>query len=220
MLKPDDIFKKHAGYALVIGSFFLIVTMALHPAGGSFEHLLKITKVIVVAHTIAILSVPIILFGFLGLHQSFNQARSLSTFAFIIMALGDIAVMNAAALNGLVLPMFINSYKDATPEVIEAIRPILKYNSTLNHAFDYIFIGATCLAILLWSVAILRTKNFPVWLAYFGILLNVGFLMGLLLDFNFVNLYGFRIFIFSLVGWIVAAGFLMIKSKNVVSSSR
>lgn len=217
MLKLDDNFKKHAGYALVIGSFFLIVTMALHPAGGSFEHLLKITKVIVIAHTIAILSVPIILFGFLGLHKSFDQAQSLSIFAFLIMALGNIAVLNAAALNGWVLPMFINSYKDATPDVIEAIRPILKYNSTLNHAFDYIFIGATCIAILLWSIAILRIKTFPVWLAYFGILLNVGFLMGLVLDFNFVNLYGFRVFIFSLVGWIVAAGVLMIKSKNGIA---
>ena len=180
-------YKKTAGLALIIGSVFLIVTMALHPAGGSFEHLLKISKVIVTAHTIAILSIPINLVGFWGFKKSFTKAWGLPMLAFTTISVGHIAALIAAALNGLVLPIFINQYKEATPEKIAAIMPILKFNSALNHAFDYIFIGAMCIAVLLWSIAILITKEYPNWLAYLGILLNACFLAGLMFDFTFVN---------------------------------
>jgi hypothetical protein len=208
--------RKTAGYALILGSILLIVTMVLHPTGGSFEHLLKIMTVIVTAHTIAILSIPITLLGFWGFHKSFTKAWGLSTLAFITLSIGLLSGLIAGTLNGLVLPLYINQYRDATPETIAAIMPILKYNGALNHAFDYIFIGFISLAILMWSVAILLTKTYVLWLAYLGIALNLCVLIGLMIDFNFVNLQGFRGFIFGLVGWIVAAGYLLIKAKNEV----
>lgn len=205
---------KSAGYALILGSFLMTVTMILHPAGGSFEHLLRIIKVIVVSHTIAILSIPPMLFGFYGVYKSFKTAQSLSLFAFFIIALGLIAVMIAGALNGLVLPMFINNYKDATPETIETLKPIIRYNGALNHAFDYIFIGSVCISIVIWSILMLKTKTFPAWLAYFGFLLTGGFFIGLVSGFTYVSLLGFRVFIFSLVGWIISVGVVMARAKS------
>lgn len=211
-MNPND--RKTAGYALILGSIFLIITMVLHPTGGSFEHLLKIINVIVTAHVVAILSIPITLLGFWGFQQRFTKAWGLSTLAFITLSIGLLSALIAGALNGLVLPLYIDKYRDATPETIAATMPILKYNGALNHAFDYIFISFISLAILMWSVAILLTKTYPAWLAYLGIALNVFVLVGLTIDFNFVNLQGFRVFIFGLVGWIVAAGYLLIQAKN------
>ena len=150
--------KRITGFSLILGSFFLIVTMTLHPAGGNFEHLIRIMRVNVTAHTVAIFSIPITLFGFWGFQQSFTKAKSLSTLAFFIILIGHLSGLIAAALNGLVLPLFINQYRDATPETIASLKPILKYNGALNHAFDYIFISFICIPIFMWSMAILKTN--------------------------------------------------------------
>jgi hypothetical protein len=188
--------------------------MVLHPTGGSFEHILKMTKMIVVSHTLAVLSVPFCMFGFWGFYKSFRKDQNLSAFSFANIALGLVAIMLAGALNGLTLPIFINSYRDTSLETIKTLKPILRYNMALNQSLDYIFLGAICISVSLWSVIILRTRNYPAWLAYFGLALVILFLIGIIFNFNFINLLGFRVFVFSLVGWIISVGILMIKLKQ------
>jgi hypothetical protein len=205
---------KSAGISLILGSILLTVTMVLHPTGGSFDHILKMTKMIVVSHTLAILSVPFCMFGFWGFYKSFRKDQNLSAFSFAIIALGLVAIMLAGALNGLTLPIFINAYKDTSLETIETLKPILRYNMALNQSLDYIFLGAICISVSLWSVIILRTRNYPNWLSYFGLALIILFLIGIIYNFNFINLLGFRVFVFSLVGWIISVGVLMIKLKQ------
>ncbi len=76
-----------------------------------------------------------------------------------------IATLLAAATNGLILPLYLLHYKEAAPETISAINPILRYGFTVNLAFDYIYTGAFCLAILSWSIAILtRPCRFISWI--------------------------------------------------------
>jgi hypothetical protein len=205
---------KSAGISLILGSILLTVTMVLHPTGGSFDHILKMTKMIVVSHTLAILSVPFCMFGFWGFYKSFRKDQNLSAFSFAIIALGLVAIMLAGALNGLTLPIFINAYKDTSLETIETLKPILRYNMALNQSLDYIFLGAICISVSLWSVIILRTRNYPNWLSYFGLALIILFLIGIIYNFNFINLLGFRVFVFSLVGWIISVGVLVIKLKQ------
>jgi len=139
--------------------------MVLHPAGGSVEHLINITGVIVVTHSIAILSLPFGWIGFLGLARKIGADRFGAMLGMGMITLGLVAVLLAAATNGLVLPIFLQHFKDATPETITAIKPIMQYSSAVNHAFDYIYTGTFCLAILCWSVTILFTRSLPVWLA-------------------------------------------------------
>ena len=206
---------KTTGYALLFGSFLMIATMGLHPAGGDFQHLIKATTFIIVSHSLAIASVPLSIFGFWGLISRFNSHKSLSIAAFIFMAIGQFAALLAAAINGLALPIFINRYKDATPEFVESIKPILKYGSALNHAFDYILIGNICVAVFIWSILIVKTKQFPMWLGYLGIFLNIGLLILMLSNFNLVDLFGFRVFVFSLVIWILGVGVFQVKTKEI-----
>ncbi len=206
--------EKNAGLSLLMGSFMMIVTMGLHPTGGSFEHLLKISTLIIVTHSIAIAAVPLMMFGFYGLTKRLTDESGLSTLAFITITFGFVAVMCAAALNGLALPLFIKNYQGATPEVIESIKTILYYNSTLNHAFDFIFIGAACVAIPLWSVVIIKTKALPQWIAYVGILFCMTTIVLVSIGFGLVDLNGFRIFIFGLVTWILSVGFFMINGRS------
>lgn len=205
--------QKSAGISLIIGAILMIITMVMHPVGGSFQQLLKISTLGIITHTIAIFSVPFTIFGFWGLTKGFPDQKALPMAAFITGAIGLFAAVLAAAINGLTLPFFVERYANASPETLEIVQVVISYSSSLNHAFDYILIGGLCEAILLWSIAILRTGIFPKWVSYLGILTGLGFLGALISGFVLVDLHGFRIFIFGIVLWILAIGFLLQRAK-------
>ena len=205
----ENTFWISSGTALIAGSLLMVVTMVLHPAGGSLEHLLKSSSMIIAAHSIGIVSIPVIIFGFWGLTRFFKATPVLSHLAFSFFTVGALAGVCAAVVNGLALPLFIKNYSSATPEIKNTISPILRYNFALNHAFDLVLIVTICIAILLWSVAALKEKSLPRWIGYGGVVISGSAIVILLTGFSLVDLRGFRLFIFSIVGWIVAMGFLL-----------
>lgn len=205
-------FEKNAGISLVVGSALMMLTMILHPAGGDLPHLIKIQKIIIVSHSLAILSIPFSFIGFLGLTRRIGAENFFSITAFSFMAFGLAAAMGAAATNGLALPFFVEDYQDAPPEMLATTNAMVRYNFALNHAFDYILLGAMFSSILFWSIAMLSTKTFTRWVAYLGVGLTLAGGLVLLTGYNFVSLAGFRVFVFGSVGWIVSVGILMIRS--------
>ena len=131
----------------------------------------------------------------------------------ITAGIGLGAAIVAAAANGLALPFFVGRFESADAETLETVKVVLSYNFSLNHAFDYILIGGICEAFLLWSVVMIKTKTFPKWIAFLGILMGIGYLLMLVLGFVLVDLGGFRFFIFGIVIWIIAVGIYLPRSK-------
>lgn len=207
-------FEQNAGLALIIFTILLVITMVMHPAGGSIEKLISISNLIIITHSIAILSLPFGLTGFWGLTKKLGLNHFGSVLGFAMIALGIVAVMLAAAANGLVLPIYLQDYKDASPETVELIRPVLRYSFAINHAFDYIYTAAFCIAMLCWSITILTTKILPAWLGWLGIALSVTaaviFLTGVAVN----SLQGFRLFVTSIIVWIALAGLKLWTSKQ------
>lgn len=210
--------KQHAyqstGLSLIIGALLVIVTMVMHPSGGSMEHIISISRTITITHVLAIFSLPIILFGFYGLTYKLMDPRKLSVLAFLILAFGLIAAMFAALVNGLTVPYFLGQYADRLEENREVLAPILNYSFAINTPLDYIFITAVCLAILLYAISILITRKLSSWLGYFGLLLILFITIGVLKGFVFTNLNGFRIVTFSMAAWILSAGFYVMRTKE------
>jgi len=198
---------KDAGLSLIIGSVLITITMILHPAGGDIPHLLRMKTFIITTHCMAIASIPLMVFGFWGLTRRLGSDNGLALLGFIIIVMGLLAAMCAAAVNGLALPFFLNHYQEGNS--LETITPILNYSLSLNHAMDYIFIGACCISILLWSILIFSTANFKKWMAYYGFILVFSAIVALFLQVEFTSLTGFRLFIFGLVGWMVCAGVIL-----------
>ncbi|MEL6923235.1 MAG: hypothetical protein AAFO94_04240 [Bacteroidota bacterium] len=202
-------------WALLSGSLLMFVTMILHPAGGGgIEGIIRSATFAMVAHGLAIFSLPFAALGFYGLAQELDQSPLLSRLALSMMLFGLIAAMAAAALNGLAQPMFALRYEGVDEATLAAIRPIFYYNMALNHAFDYVLIAAMFLSTFLWSLAMLRTRVLPVWLGYLGIGLFVAGLIAVVSGFYFLDLHGFRIFIFGWVFWIVATGISLWRRKE------
>jgi hypothetical protein len=206
-------FEKKAGIALIVFTILLVFTMVLHPAGGSVEHLINIMGLIVTTHAIAILSLPFGWIGFWGLTQKIGTDHFGSMLAFAMISLGLVAVMLAAATNGLVLPIFLQHYKDATPETISNIKPILRYSFAVNQAFDYIYTGAFCLSILCWSIVILLTKKLAVWIGWLGIAVFIIAVAITVSGIAMNSLQGFRLFVSSMVIWILLAGIALYKQE-------
>ncbi|MPR34860.1 hypothetical protein [Salmonirosea aquatica] len=208
-------FEKNAGIALLAGSFLMIATMILHPAGGDLKHLIKIQKIIIVSHSLALLSIPFSFVGFLGLTRRLGTEHFLSLTAFSVMSFGLVAALGAAATNGLALPFFLQDYQEASPETLATVKIMVRYNFALNHAFDYILLGAMWLAILFWSVTALLTSKLHQAIGYLG--LSLTLVAGILITagYDFVSLQGFRLFVLGSVVWIALVGVAMIRSRTV-----
>jgi hypothetical protein len=206
-------FEKQAGIALIIFTILILFTMVMHPAGGDFQHLLAIIPMLLITHSIAILSLPFAGLGFWGLTKriGFDNLYAVSAFAMSLVAL--IAALLAGSTNGLVLPLFVHQYKDAAPDVMDKLRPVLAYGHAINTAFDYIYTGAFCLAILFWSVAILMTRRFPRWIARLGILVAVAGVTVELCGVSPASLYGFHLFVATLVTWTIAVGISLARTS-------
>ncbi len=188
--------------------------MLLHPAGGNLEHIIKIAKPLQITHALAIFCLPFILFGFYGLTQRLSGQWRLSTLAFIIIAFGLFAGLLAALFNGLVLPYFLSQYSENLKDNIDTLRPIINYGFAINKALAYVLIVSFCLGIALYSACVIVSKKLPKWIGFFGIIILIVAILGALTNFVFTSLVGFRIFIFSIAGWILCSGVFLMNSNK------
>ena len=214
----DSLQYKSAGISLLVGCFLMIVTMVLHPVGGDFDQLIAILSIGRISHVIALLSLPFVAFGFWGLTEKLGNTV-LARLSFLFMIFGLVAVMLAATVNGLILMDFVESYKGISGAEIATLKPIFRLIRSFNHAFDFIFIGAVCISTGLWSLAIIWKKTMTSYLGWFGMVISLVALISLFVGFVFVDLHGFRVFIFGWVAWVLGVGYSLIKYKTSKASS-
>jgi hypothetical protein len=211
--KIEQEFKRISGICLLLGSVLAILAMTIHPHGGDIEYIVKIKNVLSFSHSIAIFCLPFVGFGFLGLTSLLQTKSKISTLAFIIFSFGLLAAMIAGTINGFTLPEFASSYSAKSNE-ISVVKKIVEYGRFINIPMAAIFIGATSLSIAMWSFLIIQTIHISKWKGYFGLAIIAFGLFGLFFNFNFTDLFGFRIFMMSLVSWIILIGISMVKKSQ------
>lgn len=69
---------------------------------------------------------------------------------------------------GFALPAFVRHHAQSDAATLEVIRLILGYNHALNAAFAGVFMAATAVAVVFWSIAIVRTRALPRWTGVVG----------------------------------------------------
>ena len=186
--------------------------MIFHPVGGSIEHLRSIRDIIIGTHCIAILSLSFCAYGFFGITH-YLGGKFVSVIGFIFSLFALIAAMGAAGVNGLALPFFIDTIKDLE-EQVGSINHVIRYSMALNHMFDYIFMGGMILAVICWSIAIIKDGLKHKWMGYLGLIIAISIVTMFILGFYFLDLSGFRIFVMSFILWILIIGIFMIRESN------
>jgi hypothetical protein len=206
-------FEKQAGIALIVFTILIFFTMVFHPAGGNFRHLLMVIPTVLITHSMAILSLPFAALGFWGLTKRIGLENLFAVSAFAMSLVALIAALLAGSTNGLVLPLFVLQYKDAAPDTVDMLRPFLAYSHAVNAAFDYVYTGAFCLAILFWSIAILKTRRLPRWMAVLGTLVAIAGVTFILSGISPASLYGFHLFVATLITWTIAVGIALVRTS-------
>ncbi|HEY3174258.1 MAG TPA: hypothetical protein VGK94_00705 [Candidatus Polarisedimenticolia bacterium] len=200
-----------SGFALLLGSLCFIVTMVFHPSSGSVERLVREAPVSVWTHSLALASIPVTFLGLLGVHHRLKAAHMLSTAALVAYGFGSVAAMCAAVLNGLAAPAFATRFA-SEPATRDMVRAILTYNSLLNTGFAKVFMVAAAAALVLWSIAILRTRALAPWAGWVGGLVGGAGLVSVLGGFLGTSVHEFGLFILGLSAWTVSVGVLLCQS--------
>ena len=206
--------KKPSGIALITGCLLLAFTMALHPSGGNLAHLQKIALINAVAHSVGLTGVLVLCFGFITLKNNVEEYPSLSLAALIITIAGLSAGFLAAIVNGIALPIFINQFTDENSVSWSTAKVIIGYGTSLNHALDFVMIGAINIAVLFWSILLYKSKLISRYINYLGIFIVVLFVIFLFSGFLFVDLHGFRLFILGFILWLFVLGSSLLKTKS------
>lgn len=208
------------GLALIAGSAGVIITLGLHPSGrGLFSQdtfAAEALKLIAV-HSLALTCLPLWFLGACAVARRVGvkgeSQQQLGFGGLVFYGFGLAAMMTAVIFDGLVSPGLAARINEATGTAGQGWRIAFNYNSMVDAAFVRVFIAASSVALLLWSVAILRGAALPRALGVYGCLLGVATLAALLsgeLD-HYMHIFG--MVLVGQAGWFVAAGVLLSRSQ-------
>ena len=209
---------RKASVALIAGSVGIIITMVFHPHGKiAPERVEQMVRMLIAMHTLALLSIPVILLGLWGVSRWLATPDRISWAALLLYAIGSIAVMNAAVLDGLVAPVLIRKIVSATPETREMTRMFMDYNFQLNQAFARVYAVGSSLALLLWSVSILRKRTAGSANGIYGCILGVVTAGGIFSGYLSPSWHGFGMLVFGQAIWFLAVAKEMWSQQEVAT---
>jgi hypothetical protein len=93
----------------------------------------------------------------------------------------------------------------------------MKYNFLINQAFAKIFVVASCSAVALWSLTIVKSRALPVAIGIYGLLLGPALVIAMTSGALSLDVHGFGLVVFSQAIWFIIAGILLLRSKETFS---
>ena len=202
---------------LILGTVASVVTMILHPthfsAVASTEAMTRQIRVLLALHALALLSIPVVVFGLFGITQRIGWERPESRFAFIVYCLSTVAVMLAAMADGIINAALIPKILSADESVRQPLKAALKYNFQIK-ACAKVFAFGTSLAIISWSIAIVRAGPFERVIGMGGFFVGVTALAGLLSGHIRMDPHGFGLVILLQAFWMAAVGVPMLRASR------
>jgi hypothetical protein len=204
------------GIALILGAVSGMITMSLHPVAGphpitpaQFE---RLAMFMVGVHVLAIAGVPFSFLGALALARRLDSPSRMALTALVIYSLALVAVMIAPAMSGLVGTEVIR-HIIARGADSEQWRTLMAYNFVINQAFAKIFVVASCSAVALWSLVIVKSRALPIAIGIYGLLFGPVIVIAMVSGSLSLDVHGFGLIIFSQAIWFIVAGILLWRSK-------
>jgi hypothetical protein len=164
-------------------------------------------------HVLAIAGVPFSFLGALALTRRLDSSGRVALAALVIYSLGLVAVMIAPAISGLVGTEIIR-HMIARGADSERWRTLMEYNFLINQAFAKIFVVASCCAVAFWSLTIVKSRPFSIALGIYGLLLGPVLVIAMISGGLSLDVHGFGLVIFGQAIWFIAAGVLLLRSKE------
>ncbi len=200
---------RRGGYALLLGSSLVLLTMALHPTGhdlaGTMDQIESAARRSYVSHILANLGLATLFLGGLALTNRLRASGRLGIPALVAFGFAAIAAMCATVFTGFVAPGLVREMDAATATAKETWDIVLHFSGRVNQVFARIHVVATSLAILLWSID-MRKISFARGIALFGILTSPLVILALLSGHVRLDVHGLGAIVLVQATWFIATG--------------
>jgi hypothetical protein len=209
-----------SGLALILGSSGMIITMSLHPTGHvARDQMVPMIRMAIAVHTLALACLPLMFLGAWGLSRCMRGADDLALTGLVVYGFALVAVMNAAVASGLVTPAVLRQMVATAAPASDLWLMIQHYTFYVNQGFAQVFVAGSSAAIVLWSVAMWRSKELGRGLGIYGCLLGAATLIALFSGHLNLDVHGFGVVIFGQAAWFIIGGALLLKREDQVAAA-
>jgi hypothetical protein len=210
---------RKAGIALIAGSLGVVVTMAIHPTGSvgalNAEQAARLATASGAAHSLAMASSLILFLGACGLARKIAADDRVAFAGLVTFGFACVAVMMAVAVSGFIVPAMLERMTGdaaaAAPQWRIAITGIFQINQAMAKIYS---VGAS-LAIVLWSISVLRNGGLGRGIAVYGCIAAVAITAAIVVGHLRMNVHGMGAVVLAQAIWFVAAGLRMARVPDV-----
>jgi hypothetical protein len=201
----------------------MIITMISHPGGkispAEVDH---VARMLIVVHSLALASIPVVFLGAWVMSRRLGGADRLAWAGLVLYAVASIAVMNAAVCDGLIAPTLMRKIVAATPETRDVWQTLMNFNFQMNQAFARVYAVGSSLAVVLWSLSILRYRALGLGVGMYGVILGLVTAVAICSGFLTPDRHGFGMLIFGQAIWflIIAGGMWGMPSRPVAGQEQ
>ena len=200
-----------SGTILIAGSLASVLVMSLHPTSHDLldpQRSQGQAHLNVLVHSLALAATPALFMGLLGLWCRLG-APGLATAAIVAFGFGGVAILSAAVASGFVATEVFARLREGEGHSRELYHVLAAYTGMLNQGYAKVSVVAWSVAILLFSVAILRSRQMSRAAGIGGIIVGAGVLLVFLSGHVRLNVHGYGMVVFAQSAWLVWIGILL-----------
>jgi hypothetical protein len=206
-----------AGITIIVAAVLSIGFMLYHPrvhAHGMSDFVVAVRQELLVNGVVH--GTLIALMGVLAAGFSVVTTRLDSVWARIALAayaIGVVSGMAAASINGLIVPEFVLHFGGKSESVLEALRPVLSFCHSANQVCSRMWVVASAIALVFWSIALTQRMGVARTIGIPGIVLGFAPLVALAIGYLPMDIHGVLAFIVTQTVWSIAVGVLLIRGR-------
>jgi hypothetical protein len=200
------------GIALIAGSLGGLLTMHIHPTGTvaitTEAQVANLAVASAVAHSLALVSVLLLFLGACGLAKRVAGNDWLWFTAIVTYGFSCVAIMIAAAVSGFIIPGIMKQMLRDAPSNAHLWQAVMAGIFQINQAMARIFSVGSSVAIILWSVSVLRHGQLGRVLAIYGCAAGLAIVIAVSAGLRF-DVRGMAAVMVGFAVWFIAAGVQM-----------
>jgi hypothetical protein len=204
------------GYMLIGCAVASTAVLLLHPvlpangAGSLVDAVSGVRGQSFLVHAAAIIFGIVELTCFCGFALMLGVGRPLVLGGLVAWAVGTLALITAAAINGFAVPYLAASVARGSPDQAQAFQSLLRFAWSLNQAWDKIGLLSWAAAVCSWSLFLVTYGGWSRLLGLMGVLIGTGIALTIANGWVAMGATGFVLTttVFSI--WTLGIGLLMV----------
>lgn len=211
---------RKAGIALIAGSLGGLLTMHIHPTGAvaitTEAQAERLATLSAAAHSLALISVLLLFLGACGLTRRLWEPDRISLAAIVTYGFACVAVMLAAAVSGFIVPDIMKRMVRDVPGNVHEWQLVMAGIFQINQGMAQIFSVGASMAIILWSMSVLRNRRLSLSLGIYGCIAGLAIIVAIASGHLPLNVRGMAAVMLGQGVWFLAAGAQLCNSVDMI----